>query len=310
MSVVPTPAPAVGVVVSVVMPTFNRASLLRETAHLVLSQTFTALELIIVDDCSSDETAQVGSALEQADARVTYVRLPTNQGIAVALNEGFRRATGNYIQICHDHDIYLPTLTEKMAELLDRHSSVAFVHPGRQGCDHLGQPLKHAYFVCGYPEVSDGLAWRKRMLRSLASPVTALCMVRRSALDQVGPLDPSFGACCDVDLWMRLCAVGDVGYVNELLLLVRGREPGHPYGGVNWTLTDQVVRIHQRHMAVAYPGPLHAVRRFWRRLEIDFSLSFDYLNSARHRRWAEVSTGRRYLRRHGFLVSKVISAIL
>jgi hypothetical protein len=148
------------------------------------------------------------------------------------------------------------------------------------------------------------------MLHQLASPVTGLSMIRRSALDRVGLFDPEFGACSDIDMWLRLCAVGDVGYVNELLLLLRGREPGHEYAGVNWELTDQVVRVHRKHLRLCFRGLAYVYWRLRRNLEIDTSFLIDFLNSMRHARWAEVERGREYLRRHGIFLSKLAGWLL
>jgi len=292
------------------MPTRNRADLLRESAKMVLNQTLGDLELIISDDHSTDSTPRVAEELASSDDRVRYHLCTGKEGISQAVNEAIALSLGNYIQFCHDHDIYRPKLTQKLAAVLDCHSSVVFVHPGRQGCDHLGSPMARHYFVCGYPEVSDGLAWRRFMLKRLASPVTGLSMIRRSALEKVGLFDPVFGACSDIDMWLRLCAIGDVGYVNELLLLVRGREPGHPYSGANWQITDEVIRSHRKHLRLSYQGWHYTYWRFRREVEIDLRLLIDFLNSIRHRRWNDVGRGRTYLRGHGPLLSRLAAWVL
>jgi glycosyltransferase involved in cell wall biosynthesis len=307
------PLPPVNILrphVSVVMPAYNRAEFLQESARMIVKQTFRDLELIICDDHSNDQTPQVAKELAAMDSRVRYHRPAMKGGITTVLNAAITISHGDYIQICHDHDIYFSTMIEKLAGVLDRHPSVAFVHPGRQGCDHLGNPLMQAYFVCGYPEVSNGLAWRRKMLKHLASPVTGMSMIRRTALESVGLFDPEFGACSDIDMWLRLCTIGDVGYVNELLLLVRGREPEHPYAGVNWEIMDQVIRAHRKHLRLCYHGWPYFYWKCRREMEIDFSLLIDYLNSFRHRRWVDVKCGRSYLRKHGVLLSKICGWIL
>ena len=111
-------------------------------------------------------------------------------------------------------------------------------------------------------------------------------------------------------MWLRLCAIGDVGYVNELLLYVRGREPGHPYNGVNWELTDQVIRAHRKHLPLAYSNLLFVYWKLRSEMKIDFSLLFNYLNSFRHKRWDDVKKGREYLRDNGVLLSKISSWLI
>jgi glycosyltransferase involved in cell wall biosynthesis len=286
------------------MPTYNRAELLRQSAGMVLAQTLRDLELIIVDDHSTDATPAVGAELAQGDSRVRYVRPAVKGGVTHVMNAGIRLSRGDFIQICHDHDIYLPTLTERLAGVLSRHPGVAYVHPGRQGCDHEGTPLPHCYFVCGYPEVTPGAEWRRFMLGRLASPVTALSMIRRSALEAAGLFDPEFGAVSDVEMWLRLCGHGDVGYVNELLLYIRGRDPHHPYRGAAWELTAQVIRAHRKYLPVTYQGGRLAVMRARKDLAVDVALARDFLNSVRHRRWRDVDEGRRYLDEYGGWISR------
>jgi glycosyltransferase involved in cell wall biosynthesis len=306
----PVPGNSHRPLVSVVMPAFNRADHLSKAAQMILAQSLQDLELIICDDHSTDLTPQVAHELAANDNRVRYHRPPEKGGVTGVMNAGITLSRGKYIQICHDHDIYLPTLTEKMADVMERNPSVVFVHPGRQGCDYLGNPLPTAYFVCNYPEVSDGKAWRRRMLSRLASPVTGLSMIRRSPLEQIGLFDPEFAECSDIDMWLRLCAIGDVGYVNELLLYVRGREPGHPYSGVNWRIIDQVIRAHRKHLPLTYKKTMYIYWKMRCEAKIDFSLLMDYLNSFRHKRWEDVRNGRIYLRKHGPFLSKIAGWLL
>ncbi|MEZ4671531.1 MAG: glycosyltransferase family A protein [Anaerolineae bacterium] len=296
--------------VSVVMAAYNRAEFMRESAMMILNQTLQNIELIISDDHSTDSTPEVVDELAKSDARVRYHRPAVKGGINTVLNEGIGLTRGEYIQICHDHDIYLPTMLEKMSGIMDRHSTVAFVHPGRQGCDYLGNPLAQAYFVFDYPEVSEGDVWRRRMLRQHASLVTGLSMIRRAALEQVGLFDTEFGACSDIDMWLRLCAIGDVGYVRELLLMVRGREPGHPYGGINWEIVDQVIRAHRKHLPLTYHGLAYGYWKARREVGADMMLLMDFLNSFRHKRWKDVENGRTYLREHGVFLSRIAGWVL
>lgn len=292
------------------MSTYNRAEFLRQSAGMILDQTLRDFELIISDDHSTDDTPEVVRQLAISDARVHYHRPEEKGGINQVLNEAIALSCGQYIQICHDHDIYLSQLLEKLADVLDRHPSTVFVHPGRQGCDYLGNPIPDAYWVCGYPEVSNGLIWKKIMLTRLASPMIGLSMIRRSALEQLGLFDPDFGASSDIDMWMRLCEIGDVGYVNELLIYLRGRDPNHPYARLNWDLIDQVIRTHRKHLPRVYQGLPYIYWKVRRELGIDMTLLVDYLNCFRHRWWEEVDKGRIYLRAHGGALSRTAAYLL
>jgi glycosyltransferase involved in cell wall biosynthesis len=296
--------------VSVVMPAHNRAEQMRLSVQSIREQTLRDFELIIVDDGSTDGTPDAAEALVAEDSRIGYVRIDKAGGVANALNTGICASRASLVQVCHDHDFYLPTLLERLASILERHERVVFAHPGLQWCDHLGKPVDGAVFVSGYPEVSEGRVWLRRMLRSLASPVTALSMVRRAALEKVGLFDPDFGVTTDVEMWLRLCGIGDVGYANELLIRVRGREPGHPFAERGWEIRDEVIRAHRKHLGVGYPGWRYGPARLRSETTIDLHLLFDYLNSYRHGWWDDVRRGRSHLRKNGVLLSRIAAWVL
>ncbi len=99
--------------ISVIIPTRNRANLLPRAVGSVLRQTFTAFEVIIVDDASDDDTKAVVSKI--GDNRVRYIRQPRNLGGSASRNTGIREARGDYIAFLDDDDEYLP---DKLALLL------------------------------------------------------------------------------------------------------------------------------------------------------------------------------------------------
>lgn len=165
-------------------------------------------------------------------------------------------------------------------------------------------------YLPDFPEMSSGRDWLHLMLSHLASPVTALSMIRRSAPENIGLFDPEFGGSTDIDMWIHLCEVGDVEYVNELLLFVRGRGPDHPYTGMNGQILDEVIRTHRKHLRLHYGGAAYVYWKLRRELEIDFSLLFSFLNSFRHRRWDDIRRGRKYLRSTGVCLSRVAGWLL
>lgn len=101
---------SVNPLVSVIIPTFNRAELIRRTVESALNQTYSHLEVIVVDDGSVDNTEAVVSTI--SDPRVSFVRLPTNCGGAVARNSGIKAATGDYIALLDSDDTWLPNKIE------------------------------------------------------------------------------------------------------------------------------------------------------------------------------------------------------
>src|SRR6478736_3287941 len=95
---------------SVVIPTYNRASTLPRAIRSVLEQTYADVELVIVDDGSTDDTAEVVGAF--ADARITYLR-QTNRGVSAARNAGAAAATGDFIVFLDSDDQLLPEAVQR-----------------------------------------------------------------------------------------------------------------------------------------------------------------------------------------------------
>ena len=111
--------------ISVIIPTYNRARSLQRAAQSVLEQTFRDIELLIVDDGSNDDTAQVVEAL--SDSRVRYLRQKENRGACAARNAGIRAARGEYIAFQDSDDIWHPEkLAAQLEQLLRTDADVVF----------------------------------------------------------------------------------------------------------------------------------------------------------------------------------------
>jgi glycosyltransferase involved in cell wall biosynthesis len=104
--------------VSVVMPTFNRSRLLGRALRSVLGQSYGNLEIIVVDDASKDDTADVVKSI--GDRRIKYIRHDSNRGGSAARNTGIRAATGEYIAFLDDDDQWEPEKTEEQLKVLER----------------------------------------------------------------------------------------------------------------------------------------------------------------------------------------------
>lgn len=193
--------------VSVIIPTHNRHKLLQDAVESALAQTYPNLEIIVVDDGSTDNTAEI---VAQYGGKVTYIK-QANQDVAAARNTGIRAASGEYLTFLDDDDLIMPTKIARQVQVLFSRSEVGLVHCRFYYANEKGEPV---YQVGLLPE-GDVLP---RLLRNnfiwMGAP-----LVRRRCLDQVGWFDEQIPAItADWDMWLRIAQAGyRFGCVQELL---------------------------------------------------------------------------------------------
>jgi len=200
--------------VSVVLPTFNRGWVVTEAVESVLGQDYANLELIVVDDGSTDNTNDLLSTFED---RITVIRQP-NRGVSAARNAGVRASTGELIALLDSDDTWLPGKVTAQVTFFSTHPDVLVcqteevwirngvrVNPGKRHRKEAGMIFERSLALC------------------LVSP--SAVMMRRSLLDQVGLFDESLPACEDYDLWLRIAWKHPIHLINQALIVKRG---GHP----------------------------------------------------------------------------------
>lgn len=211
--------------VSVVLVTYNRASLLDATIGSILSQTMGDFELIIADDASPDRTQEVCQRWAASDSRIRYQRRPENVGMPRNLNLGILASRGKYVAILHDDDVYCPDLLREWKSCLDGHPKAAFVFNAYRALNAQGQT--RTVYRETLPRCSPGSILLERIFFRrwrFDSPVWGAVMMRRSAFDRTGSFDDRYGYWADVDMWMRLAEDFEVCYIDEPLIAVTSRE--------------------------------------------------------------------------------------
>jgi glycosyltransferase involved in cell wall biosynthesis len=228
--------------VSVVLTTYNRASILPATIKSVLDQTFSDFELIVCDDCSTDSTESILREYALGDSRIQYHENKRTLGMPSNLNAGIALAHGEYVANLHDDDEYSPVLLERWIQVLDRYPSAGFVFNayrslGPGGREHrvYREPLSECQPGCVVIERVFFRRWR------FDSPVWGTTMVRRSAYEMVGPFDERFGFFADVDMWLRLADRFDVAYVDEPLIGLRSPEQVPRRWRTSWLEEQRIV---------------------------------------------------------------------
>ena len=205
--------------VSVVLTAYNRDSVLASTIEGILGQTYEDFELIISDDCSSDNTQDICRKYQECDRRIRYQRNERNLRMPGNLNAGIRVATGEYIANVHDGDIYHTTLLHQWVRALDACPKAGFVFNAYRALDADGNERK--IYREPLPPCSPGSVVLEEIFFKrwrFDSPVWGTVMARRSAYQKVGLFEERFGFCSDVDMWMRIAECFHVAYVNEPLI--------------------------------------------------------------------------------------------
>jgi glycosyltransferase involved in cell wall biosynthesis len=188
--------------VSVVLPTYDRATMLPRAIASVLRQDFADFELIVVDDASRDDTPTVLSALQ--DARVRVIRLHSNKGQANARNIGIREARAPLLAFQDSDDVWHLNKLRMQVDAIARMPDVSVVY-----CDMRRIRFDGTWFVLHAPAIEDGEIFDARP--SLYSPRSLgiqSCLARRSALLDVGGFDVRRRVWDDLELFLRMIERG------------------------------------------------------------------------------------------------------
>jgi glycosyltransferase involved in cell wall biosynthesis len=182
--------------VSVIMPTFNRAAHVGAAIESVRAQTMRDWELLVVDDASTDDTE--GAVARIGDPRVRYVRQARNAGDAATRNAGIALSTGARVAFLDDDDIWVPEKLAWQAEAFERGGArVGLVYAGRE--THFSQTGRTSVLP-----MSGEIEAQLRSFRITTSTV----MVSREALEKAGPFDETMPCASDYDLWIRIWRAG------------------------------------------------------------------------------------------------------
>ncbi len=106
--------------VSIIMPSFNSARFIAESIEGILRQTYTNWELLITDDCSTDDSVAIAQEYARQDSRIKVHVLESNGGAGVARNHSIREASGRYLAFCDSDDVWLPEKLEKQLAFMQR----------------------------------------------------------------------------------------------------------------------------------------------------------------------------------------------
>jgi hypothetical protein len=183
--------------VSVIIPAYNQADYLPKAIHSVLDQTYTDFEILVVDDGSTDETADIANAL--TDERVRYI-YQDNKGLSAARNTGIKHSSGKYLTYLDSDDQFLPEKLEVLVNVLEENPHFGFAAGQAIPIDEEDIPVGEIFDV-PLPDDSSQLL--------LGNPLhVGSVMVERSWQEIAGFFDETLLSYEDWDMWLRLARAG------------------------------------------------------------------------------------------------------
>jgi glycosyltransferase involved in cell wall biosynthesis len=264
---VPAPVPWLGPdakpLVSVVIPTYNYGRFLTESVGSTLGQQGVQVQVIVVDDCSTDDTPEVCARLA-TDDRVTVVRHQHNRGHAVTFNDGFACAEGELIVRLDADDVLTPGSLARAAAVFDAYPNVGLVygHP-----HHFAGPVparanlhERGWSIWAGP---DWLADRCRKVLSCIT--TSEAVVRTSVMRQIGGWETRLKLAGDMKMWLSVAALADVGHIDgpdqvfhrEHPDSVSATQGDHPYTDLQERRAAFELFFADMGCHLASPGPLY-----------------------------------------------------
>ncbi len=190
-----------------IIPTYNRPSLVGRAIKSVLGQSYQDFELIVVDGSSDDETKEVVKGF--GDRRIRYVSETGRRGLSNARNMGIRSSMGDYVALLDDDDEWLPYKLEMQVDLLDRLTE-------DYGVVYSGYRTEQDGRIAGeYYPAERGYVYARMLKGSILSVPTII--IRRSCFEVVGYFDEELPSCEDWDMWIRLAKEYKFEYVPEIL---------------------------------------------------------------------------------------------
>jgi glycosyltransferase involved in cell wall biosynthesis len=192
--------------ISIVLPAYNGSKYIRESIVSCLNQTHKNIELIVVDDCSLDETPDIVKSF--GDARITLIQQERNQGLPHALNTGFAHAHGDYLTWTSDDNYFAETALEKMASFL-KATDCCFVY-----CDYY-------MFDDGNPAELKIMQLPDAHTLTKQNTIGPCFLYSRRVKESTGDYDPDTRLAEDYDYWLRVAKKFDMVHLPEPLYFYR-----------------------------------------------------------------------------------------
>jgi glycosyltransferase involved in cell wall biosynthesis len=206
--------------VSVILPTQNREKTLVRAINSILEQTYKNIEVLVVNDASTDNTYEIASGFSKKDSRIIILNNEKKLGLTESLNKGIGMAKGKYIARLDDDDFWCnEKKLEEQVDFLEKNKDYVLVGGGAIEMDQNGKDAATYFF----PEKDSDIR-KKILIKDMFIHVSVVFV--RDAWERVAGYDKKFNGLEDWDLWLKMGTIGKFYNIQHLFV----RYAGHYYG--------------------------------------------------------------------------------
>lgn len=205
--------------VSIIIPTYNRAQFIAAAIHSIIHQTYTNFEILVIDDGSGDNTKNIVQSFN--DVRIFYF-FQQHNGRSSARNLGILIAKGKYITFLDSDDLYLPEKIEKQVEYLESNLQYSMIYSSAQCIDEQGSQLNYTYQA-----IDSGWIYEKIAYFLPVTIILPTVMVRKEIFQEIGAFDEKMDRFEDVDMWRRISKKFMIYAMPDVTCLIRTHSDNH-----------------------------------------------------------------------------------
>jgi len=197
--------------ISVVIPTYNCAKFLPGAISSVIEQTYKIIEIIVVDDCSHDDTEQVVKRFPMGIYNIKYIKHDENKGISATRNTGIATAKGEFIAFLDADDIWAPHKLEYQYKIFKENPQLGLVFTGYKLID-LNKRIMREYLPPRFKNQNDFI--KNLLIRNVVNPTSSV-LIKKECIEKVGLFDTSLKVAEDWDMWIRIAHKYKFGTVES-----------------------------------------------------------------------------------------------
>jgi glycosyltransferase involved in cell wall biosynthesis len=219
--------------ISIIIPTFNREKLVMEAIESLRKQSYKNIEIIVVDDCSTDNTQILVEKEKYIDQRIVYIRHKQNKGAPTARNTGIENASGEFLAFLDSDDRWLPEKLERQMEVLQKNRQAGLIYTGYKNI--VGTQIRSEV----WPHARGNLL--AEVLKKNCLGTTSTVVVRKDLLLEAGGFDPELPSCQDWDLYVKLAQITEFDVVPEPMVLYNEHDGDRITNNVNSVIKGHLV---------------------------------------------------------------------